>query len=343
MIFKKIILILLVLIFSANSYAAEYYQFIYKIKKEDTFSEILKKFVKLDSVINARTPMVKKIIRENQNIKDWRKLPEGESIQLFVSSDFIDLKKYENYKEENLQALKNVEEKNQVNDSPVGLKGSIFYMASIGNFTQTAKDVAEISFKQNSPVSLGTSFSFYPKNKHYSFSFSTYYSHLLASASNLTSETISIPPEIGGNIFGEYRLEKSDFILYAGPDYEKFSAFNLRGLQNDKKVYVDKINITYLTVGVAKSYMIFDKLFFTKIGLSKTLLSQYQANAPVSESDASDFIDNGKYTGFRLLLYLNYKISQKFYIHSLFKYHTLSGPSDLSSLRIGVGVGYILF
>ena len=139
-------------------------------------SGILKKFVKKNSIINARTTMVKKTVRENQHIKDWRKLPEGESIQLFISSDFIDLKKYENYKEENLLALEKENEKNQDRGNPVGLKGSIFYMSSIGNFTQTAENVVEINFKQNSPVSLGTSFSFYPEKKQYSFSFSMYYS-----------------------------------------------------------------------------------------------------------------------------------------------------------------------
>ena len=43
------------------------------------------------------------------------------------------------------------------------------------------------------------------------------------------------------------------------------------------------------------------------------------------------------------MLYVNYKFNEQIYFHSLLKYHAMTGPSDLTTLRVGVGVGYILF
>jgi len=165
----------------------------------------------------------------------------------------------------------------------------------------------------------------------------------LASVSSITNDNVTIPPEIGGNIYGEYRYEKWNSLFYIGPDFEKFSVFNLRGLQNDKKIYVDSISALYLTIGLAKSFNLLNQQLYTKLSLSKSILSTYTNNAPRSLIDASEFVDEGKYSGMRVLFYLSYKFTDKYYLHSLLKYHTMTGPSDLTTLRIGLGFGYILF
>lgn len=329
---------------SSSLFAIEYYQFMYKFEDGETFSDVLKKFVYDDAIINANTPLVKKNFKINTKIKDWEKIDKDSIIELFISKDMMDLSKYTPYQEVVLKSLEKEEElKLQKTAYPEGLKGSIYYMSSLGSFTQSADNVAEIEFKQNSPVSLGTSFSYYPKDKLYSTSVSAYYSYLLASVSSITSDNVTIPPEIGGNLYGEYRYEKWNSLFYAGPDFEKFSVFNLRGLQNDKKIYVDSISAFYLTLGLAKTIKIFDKQLYSKLSLSKSIQTSYTNNAPRSLIDASEFVDEGKYNGMRVLFYLNYKITDKYYLHSLFKYHSMTGPSDLTTLRIGLGVGYILF
>jgi hypothetical protein len=330
-------------VFCEGAIAANYFTFFYKVEEGDSFSLILKKFVKEFSIINSKTPMVKKIIKRNPHVKKWNNLAPGTTLELFISDDFMDLDKYKPYEELTLKRLSEEEEKKKLPSYPVGLKGSVFYMSSLGMFTQKADNVAEIQFRQNSPVSLGTAYTYYPKDKLYSYSFSAYFSYLMASANSLTSDTVKIDPEIGTNFYGEYRWQKYNSTIYLGPDYESFSTFNLRGLQNDKKIYVDRVGALYMTLGVAKSFSMFNKQFFTKISASKSISTSYKNNAPTSSIDASDHIDQGGYDGMKFMFYLNYKFSSRWYLHSLFKYHTMTGPSDLTTLRIGVGLGYILF
>lgn len=340
---KKLIILFLLTFNFTNAHALNYYSFLYKVEEGDTFSLILKKFVKEFSIINAKTPLVKKTMKNNPKIKKWDNLQPGTIIEMYISDDFMDLEKYRPYEQTLIKRIAEEEEKKRTPTYPVGLKGSVFYMASLGMFTQKADNVAEINFKQNSPASIGGSFTYYPKDKLYSIAYSLYLSHLLASANTLTSDTVSIPPEIGGTLYGEYRWQKYSMTLYSGLDYESFSVFNLRGLQNDRKIYVDGVTALYLTAGVAKQFTMFNKQWFMKASLSKSMSTTYKNNAPVSSIDASDHVDDGKYDGMKFMFYLNYKFNNKLYLHSLFKYHTMSGPSDLSTLRIGVGFGYILF
>ncbi|MDO9181272.1 MAG: hypothetical protein Q7U04_02635 [Bacteriovorax sp.] len=341
--FKKVFYILLFSLMVSNAYALNYYSFMYQVEDGDTFGLILKKFVQDTSIINAKTPLVKKTIKNNPHILQWSNLPKGSIIELYISDDFMDMKKYRPYEAGILKKIADKEEKKRESTYPSGLKASLFYMASVGTFNQKADQIAEIKFKQNSPLTFGGSFNFYPKDKLYSYSFSAYGSYLLATANSLTSEKISIPPEIGANLYYEYRLQNFGATVFSGIDYESFYVFNLRGLQNYGKVYVDGVGATYLTVGFAKSFTFFNRQLFSKLSISKSFLSSYKNNEPLSSGLIPDEYDTGKYSGSKFLFYLNYKFNDKFYLHTLFKYHSMSGPSNLSVLRVGVGFGYILF
>ena len=341
---KLVLIILMTLGFAFESEAIEYYRFKYKVEQNDTFASILKRFALDYSIINAKTPLVKKILKYNPQVKNWAKLEPDTVIEVFMSKDFMDLKKFEPYYQENLRKANEALAAKEVKPAyPEGFKSSAFYMTSIGLFTQDAADVAKINFKQNSPATLGVSVSYYPKDSLYSFSSSLYYSSLTASANSLTSDDVKVPAEIGANFYGEYRWQKYNLIFYGGPDMEKFSVFNLAGLRTDAKVYVDSVNVTYLTVGIAKAFTLFKSQFFTKFSISKSMVSSYSSAVPAYVTQASDFVDKGDYTGARLLFYLSYKLNDKIYLHSLFKYHSMSGPSNLLTLRVGFGLGYIFF
>jgi hypothetical protein len=341
-VFKKILFFLLIFNVT-NAFAIAYTTFMYQIELGDSYSLILKKFVKDDAIINAKTPLVVKTKKYNPQISDWNKLPPGEFIKLYISNDVIDFEKYNPYADSILKKLNENEEAKKSKMLPVGFKASAFYMASEGTFNQNATGVAKINFKQNSPLSLGGAFSYYPKDSLYSLSGSLYFSYLLASSNSLTSDNISIPLELGGNIYGEYRWQKYSATIYSGPDYESFSLFDLKGLQNDNKVYVNGVGVVYWSVGIAKSFSLFNKLFFSKFAVSKSILSSFKSNAPSSSNGVSDHVDSGKYSGNKFIFYLNHKINEKWYMHSMFKYHQMSGPSDVTILRIGIGVGYIFF
>lgn len=331
--------------FITDVHAAKFYQLRYTIRESENFSMVLKRFVKEDSIINIKSATVKKTMKKNPRVLDWRNLTPGFEIELFIEEPVMDLAKYKVYEDEMLKKIAEIEEKTKSETKvyPEGLKTSFFYMASVGIFTQQTPTVAKINFFQNSPISLGTSATYYPKKSRFSYSGSVYYSLLTATGANISDQTIDIPPEIGFNGYLEYRWEEKNVTVYGGADYESFASFNMEGLQNDKKIYVDENSVLYATVGLSKAIHIFDRPIFIKTSLSKSISSSYTKNAPPPTISVSDFRDEGAYDGYKFLFYTNYKFSDRFYFHSLFKYHTMTGPSDLTTLRIGVGFGYVLF
>jgi hypothetical protein len=344
---KKTLFLFFILIFLTpkHSYALEYYNFLYTVEQGDDFTEILRKFVKDESIINADTPLVQKIMNSNKKVRDWKNLNPGTPIELFIQEEFFDKKKYEKYSDlvdKKLAAqFEQKIEPSKKTDYFLGLKGSVFYMASQGLFSQKSSQVADLEFSQNTPITAGVSLTYYPKNSLYSYAVSSYFAYLLPSTNNLTSESTKIPPEIGFNTFGEYRFVRQNFTLYGGPDIERYSTFNMDGLSNDQKIYVDQNVAVYATFGISKAFTIFDKQIFTKTSISKSVVTKYTSALPSTVNYSTT--SNSSYDGYKLMMYINYKFSNKFYFHSLIKYHTMNGPSNLTTLRIGIGFGYILF
>jgi len=237
--------------FVTEVHAAKFYQLRYTIRESENFSMVLKRFVKEDSIINIKSATVKKTMKKNPRVLDWRNLTPGFEVELFIEEPVMDLAKYKVYEDEMLKKIAEIEEKTKSETKvyPEGLKTSFFYMASVGIFTQQTPTVAKINFFQNSPISLGTSATYYPKMSRFSYSGSVYYSLLTATGANISDQTIDIPPEIGFNGYLEYRWEEKNVTVYGGADYESFASFNMEGLQNDKKIYVDENSVLYATVG----------------------------------------------------------------------------------------------
>ncbi len=335
---KKILLFLFFLSLNYKANAVGYYTLSYIVQKNDSFASILKRFVKPDSIINSQTGMTKLTRKANPHVTNWKKLTPGTKIKLYIQKDLLDRLKFKSFKKKILEKLEEVKKKAKKKKSsiyPSGLKASSFYMASYGQFTQTDPANSSINFTQNSPFSLGLAFSYYPKNSHYSMAWSIYYSYLTAAVNNLTADDISPPPEIGGNFYNEYRFTKFNTTGYLGLDYERFSTFNMGGIANEQKVLFDKNTVLYLTFGASKLFTIFNKKIFTKLSLSKSLVTSHtihEQGVPPSEA----------YTGVKTMLYLNYKFSKHFFAHFLYKFHTMDGPSKLTTNRGGIGFGYIL-
>jgi hypothetical protein len=341
-IIKNLIIIYGLFILIANDcFALSYYSFDYKVENNESYTDIVKRFVKEESIVNAQTPFVEITTKNNPTIRDWENIMKGNIIKLTFSDDFLELNNYNQYKKEVLE--KKQQELEDKYPFTSKLKGSLFYMSSLGDFNEKSDTVGEINFKQNSPVTLGLAFSYLPLNKPYSISTSAYFSYLTTPQNSLNNEPVKITPEIGANIYGEYFFQKYQSILYAGPDFEKFSTFNMPGLENDGKVYVDGVQVVYMTFGYAKSFSMWNKKFFTKASIAKSALTYYSSSAPLSSIDATPQTADKNYSITRYLLYLNYKYSDKLYFHTLFKYHSMTGSIQLSSFRIGFGIGYILF
>ena len=366
----KLLVFLLLFCLTSLAFSADFLSFPYVIKDGDTFSSILKQFVLDTSIINSKTPLVKKIISSNPQVEDWAELKPGVEIEMFISDDFVDKNKYESYKtvldklnlekerkrkeeelkreeEEKKIALeqlrlrqKKLEEFSSANVedsfSPI-LHASAFMMSSLGTFSQKSPTYAEIQYHQDSPISIGGAFSRSMRDKSIWLSGSVYYSQLHSLNNDLTNESVSVPPEIGGNLYGEYHFDQYNFNAYTGIDFDHFSAFNLKGISLTHRIYLDEVQLGYLTFGFSKSFSLFDQKFFSKLAISPSIFSTYKNSYSPTESTSV------KYSGIRYLFYLKYDLNNKFFIHTLIKYHDLSGPSELKALRIGVGIGYVLF
>jgi len=279
--------------------SSEYYLIKYKVESGDTITKIFKSFIKDDSVMNINSPFVQKTLKSNPQIKKWSNIPPETLIQLYISDDFIDLNKMNKYKS---NLLSKVSAKTK-DFSPTIKKLSLFYMSSLGKFSQESSTMGKINFNQNSPYSIGTSFSIIPKDKTFSYSFSAYYSYLKAGQTSGGAGSIYIPPEYGGNAYFEYRWNPNGIAVYTGPDYEAFSAFSNSGLTNFQKYYIDRLGMLYWTLGIAKSFTIFNQPLYFKISASRSLISSSKDESPASLNPLIQ--GDKKYSGNRYTFYLN--------------------------------------
>jgi hypothetical protein len=101
----RVLFLLVVFGIPLNVSALDFYTLNYKIKNGDDFSSIIKKFVKLDSIINSRSPMIHKTKSDNPQVNDWKNLKADQDIVMSITLDFIDMEKVEVYLEKN-QELK---------------------------------------------------------------------------------------------------------------------------------------------------------------------------------------------------------------------------------------------
>jgi hypothetical protein len=337
---------LLSLILSSVSFSAQAQSKMYKLKyvveQNDNLNRIIGRFVYPNSVITKNTPMTQKTFEENSHVKNWNALVPGTLLDLYIDQEYLDVEKYKKYNEQLERSLARLnsgayETENAIGKHvPTGLKSSLFYLASYGRFTQSYPQDVEFEFYQNSPITLGSSFSYYPKDSLWSFTGSAYFSYLLATSNNLNDADVDVPAEIGLNFYPEYRFVKYNFTGYFGLDYEKFSTFNIGGLENaTQEILLDQNSVIYGTIGVSKLINVFNTPFFTKLSFSHSLSSTISPNSKGSQ-------DSTPYTGYKFLWYVNRKFNNRLYLHTLFKYHKMNGPSELTTLRLGLGFGFIL-
>ncbi|EPZ51750.1 hypothetical protein M902_1889 [Bacteriovorax sp. BAL6_X] len=321
-----------------SSKNVDFIKFPYQIAFDgERLSEIYKKFIIDEAVVSINHEMVKRTMKANQI--DFSKLHKDTILQLYISVDLLDYNKFTVYQHQlnkteqiSQNSMNRIKEKLEQNT----FRSSVFYMASYGKFSQANPSYADVSFLQNSPVSLGLSSAYYPKDSSYNISGSLYYSYLTtAEIDNYTSDEVKVDPEIGGNIYFSYRLQSPAISLYAGFDFEKFNTFNLENLQKNDLVTFDTNEVLYLTVGASRSIEVLGHRIFTKLSYSQSLSSQRSISLANAENTQS-------FTGSKILLYLFKNVGNNFFAHSLIKYHWMSGPSDITTLRVGLGFGYIL-
>ena len=340
---QKLLLITITYFFFSNAFAASFYSFTYRFQKGDSYPGLLKQFVKDGTIINSKSPTVVKTIKMNPQIKNWRKLPLDKKVKLYYEKSIFNIKSYKAYKKglsikrvaQKKKALKKEKKKKVLAARPNGIKASLFYMTSSGSFNQSpAADNVNIDFTQNSPYTFGLSGLYYPYMKPYSFSASIYSSALNASTSNQGSD-VEVDNELGLTAYIQHDLYEYGFSYYGGFDYESFSTFNTGLFANQRVIGIDENKVFYFTAGLAKLFRLGPIPLFTKLSFSQSLST---SNTPA----AGGVAPSKTYSGFKTILYLNYKFHKKWFAHALAKFHKMSGPDELSVTRLGFGVGYIL-
>lgn len=337
---KKIIL-LLSIVFSIEAHASRFYKFDYKVTPGEDFTTILKRFTKYDAFIDSKSPTTVKTMKLNPSV-EWKELQGGESLVLYFEDSVFDLEKYNKYISNNLAKIEEIEFKVKKNNFklPEGYNASIYYMASYGSFSQANAEVAKINFTQNSPLTLGFTNSYFFKNSPFSVTVGVFSSILDVKVENMDDASLKMPADFGSNLYLEYRWEPKNITFFAGPEYDIFHTFNMEALLEEQRVYTDKTSVLYLAAGFSKYFNFFNKDFIIKGAISRSISTSYTRSAPVY---TNGYLDEGAYEGFKYMLFVNYKFTDKIYFQSLIKLHNMEGPSKLNSLRVGLGVGYVLF
>lgn len=333
----KSLVVLLMLVMSGQAQAARFVKFKYKVKPNEDFAEILKNFTKDSAIINRNTPTVEKIIANNKQITDWSSLEAGQEFDLYLEEESFDYSKFSVYMKDSTEALDQIAQSKSFSEHflPQGYKAYAYAMVSLGNLSQTQSDVAKVKFKQTSPLTIGFNNAYFFKHSKWAVHGGAFYSAMEASLENLNNSKVDVPAEYGVNAYGEYRTDKFGLSFFSGLEYENFHSFNLNELAMSQRFLVDDSNFVYFAVGVSKYFKVYDHDFIARLMFSKSIVSSYSTESTlgaIKEFDANKF-----------MLYLNYKMTERLFFYSVIKYQTLSGESEMDSLRLGIGVGYAFF
>ncbi|MFT6632073.1 MAG: hypothetical protein ACJAS4_002035 [Bacteriovoracaceae bacterium] len=306
-----------------------------KTKKKDSLAKLIRQFAKKNAIITKKTRMVQKTFKANPRIKNWRKFKPGTIIILYMDPKFTNKKKLAAYLKKHKKKKKKKRKKIAKKAKQKVHNWSVFYMTSSGDFTQDDSAIAKVQFKQNSPVTLGMMHLYKPKGKNHSISTSTYFSYLLATSSNLETDTVEVPLEIGVTSYFQkpFQLGKSTHDFYVGGDFERFNTFNLAGLQAESELLFDQNQLLFLTLGYSK-YINFTKKFglLVRTSFSQSVYSSRTIGFSEDPTTTS-------YAGSKFMFFMSSKVYKNYFISFLAKYHTLTGPSDVTSLRTGIGAG----
>lgn len=338
--------LILVLLLSVNTMAQQKKVPLLEVKytagKKDNLAKAYRRFIKADSIVDKNTPMVKKTVSSNPQVKNWRKLKPGTKITLYLQKEYLDKKKVKRYfalvkKRLAMQRKLLAEKRRQAKLKALNRKSnsSLFYMASLGNFTQSNADLRGLDFFQNSPITLGISHNRPFKGSYYSLSTSLYASYLLTAASNIGNEKTEVAPEIGTTFYIEKKKENWKVTPYVGFDLERFSSININEAVQNNRLFFDQHFFTYITAGIAGLFNLGKRTFLNKLSFSHSVMTSLS-------SENADTATVGDYSGFKVMWHLNTKISKRLFLHSLLKFHSITGPSTINSYRIGLGLGYIL-
>lgn len=209
----------------------------------------------------------------------------------------------------------------------------VFYASSFGSYTEQVNEQS-ITSGQNFPVTIGVGGSYATTDEKKDFVVGSLYwaqsskGNVTGNAGTPNSE-MSIPGEVGFNIYYQRYLKDRLLGIYSGYDFEKLNTFNTDQVVNGLPIANVDNKIHYATIGVTKGFTFFDLNTNLKASFSKTIASSTSGTKSLS--------------GYKYILFYTYKPEGRFNFNVFFKHHSLTGPTELSINRIGFTVGISIF
>lgn len=354
----------------------------YLTTEEESLEGILKSFSIDQKLIEPESRLIKIIKSLNPEIKDFNAIPKNEvvylkfpqsyldkriplgkkmiSFNLKIEEDFDTVKK--NYfvaspltpksellKMRQLIRIRNIEKKNKkspvkyvevVPPDPIKkLTLSAHYQLLTSSFSEEVTSNGFTSNStRNSPAVIGVSLTsdvltkwLGPIHELQAGFFLTHYAEI-----STANEAISLPMDMNLYIYDQFPVFNKMFNFFAGMDLDKFTTLNIEDIANSlpSKTYAQ--TMFFLTVGATKKTQLWGSDFTFKGSLSQALISM--SETPPAAGAAGD-----AYSGQMLHLLADYVFDGDFSIRLFTKNYFLSGPTELSIFKIGVGLNYTFY
>ena len=313
------ITLFLSLLFVGNIQAAGKYKFSkikYVVKQVQSIDEVYNNLLKDKTSSKLKKYLVRKTKQINQKVSGWDELRVGQKFKLVIEKRAIDRKKYASYKAQREKS---------------NFAFGVFVAASAGSFKQSNSTNDEITFSQNSPVTIGVNSSFKMSTKIH-LSASAYSSYFLPADNKYSSSEVSLPLEFGTITHLGYKFTENQY-LFTGVDFERLSIFNSTSIAKENEVVVDQINLAYLVF--AYQYDLKNKYarINTKISGAYSVFSQVDYAKSVYD-------DNQSFSGYKLMLSSFISFDSPWYYIMFFKYHDIKDDSEINFTQYGAGIGY---
>ena len=314
-------------------------------KRHDSAQSIAKEFLATHQTVYGEhiNEYIKDLKKWNSDVTNWDNIPEGTELYLdypyspFINHNYAPKLSKRNIRPPVSEFLEGpLAESNK--EQPSSFKFFSMLTISQANFNESisTSSLGSGNFQstQNSPVTVGLGSNYLLSGVTHMINTSAYWSYINSSTlsgNSLVDQKVQPSPEIGANLYFQSFLEKLDFSVYEGIDYEKFSTINTKHFAAGDNFAIYSNQLTYATLGFGKTVSIFNQKTLLKVSFSQSISSSTSGQA------------DDTFKGQRVLLFANLRGADKFSYHLLYKRHMLKGPTNLTINRIGIGLGYEFF
>ena len=209
-----------------------------------------------------------------------------------------------------------------------------YYSASTGSYSESI-GIKNLATSQNFPVTFGLGFAVANEERKKFLVSSLYWTSPLKAninqGKNSTQSELTLPSEIGGNLYYQYVFKKYSTGVYAGYDYEKLNSYNLDEVSTGSLLKNVVNQIHYTSFGITKSFNLFDLNMNLKASYSK------------SHKSNSDSSSNNTLKGNKFIIYYSLRPSEDYSINVFYKQHNLEGNSKVAIKRYGLSFGLKIF